>query len=296
MSLKKLRPSELLELLALVAGCLLLFYFSCRSRDGEQAVAPRESRTFGAARAEPPGDATDAAARQRAVEAAIGELIEGVALGKLDETRRAEARLALIALLERWGWGTPANRDSGAAVIVQQIFDRAKLESRSVELSVPQVRAIASVARELARELSLLAVGASPGADGISAAVPAGHERISWNLLGGFTYREGEPLPPEVTALAGRQVAIFGFMLTLGDSERPREFVLVESLWGCCFGSVPDINQTILVRVAPEGVAEYSAAPLLVTGQLEVGEQREGGYVTSLYRLVNSKLSALDAP
>ena len=298
MRLKKLRPSELLELLALLAGCALLFYFSCRGRDTAQGAAPRESRTFSAARNEParPEDTADAGARQRAVEAAIGELLERVALGEADEAHRAEAQLGLVALLERWSWGTPSNRASGAAVIVQQIFDRAKLENRSDELSIRQVRAIAGVARELARELLLLAVGSSPGADGISAAVPVGHQRINWNELGGFTYAEGAPLPPEVQALGGRDVAIFGFMLTLGDAERSREFVLVESLWGCCFGSVPDVNQTILVRTAEGASTDYSAAPLLVTGRLEVGEAREGGYVTSVYRIVDAKVAALDGP
>jgi hypothetical protein len=298
MRLKKLRPSELLELVALLAGCTLLFYFSCRGHDTAAGAAPRESRTFSAERTAPerPEDTADGAARQRAVESAIGELIERVALGQVDEAQRAEAQLSLVALLERWGWGTPENRTSGAAVIVQQIFDRAKLENRSEELSLRQVRAIAGVARELSRELLLLATGSSPGADGISAPMPPGHERVSWNQLGGFTYREGEALPAEVLALAGREVGIFGFMMTLGDAERSQRFVLVESLWGCCFGSVPDLNQTILVRVAEGTTAEYSAAPLLVTGRLEVGEEREGGYVTSVYRLVDAKVAALDAP
>ena len=127
MRLKKLRPSELLELLGLLAGCALLFYFSCRGRDTASGATPRESRTFSAERTAPesPGDTADAAARQRAVESAIGELIERVALGQVDEAQRSEAQLSLVALLERWGWGTPENRTSGAAVIVQQIFDRA---------------------------------------------------------------------------------------------------------------------------------------------------------------------------
>jgi hypothetical protein len=298
MKLRKLRPSELLELLALLAGCALLFYFSCRGHDTASGAAPRESRTFSAERTGPvrPEDTADSAARERAVQSAIGELIERVALGQVDEAQRAEAQLSLVSLLERWSWGTPENRTSGAAVIVQQIFDRAKLENRSEELSLRQVRAISGVARELSRELLLLAVGASPGADGISAAMPPGHERVSWNRLGGFTYREGEPLPGEVLAWAGREVGIFGFMMTLGDAERSPQFVLVESLWGCCFGSVPELNQTILVRVADGAAAEYSAAPLLVTGRLEVGEEREGGFVTSVYRIVDAKVSALDAP
>lgn len=95
-------------------------------------------------------------------------------------------------------------------------------------------------------------------------------------------------------ALNGQDVAIFGFMLSLGDAERLSEFVLVESLWGCCFGSVPEVNQTILVRVDPSATVEYSAAPQLVTGRLEVGEAREGGFVTSLYRIGGARVRPVE--
>jgi hypothetical protein len=294
LKLAKLRPKEVLELLLLSCGCVLLLYYSCRGHDeGGDAAVARESKTFAAVRSVPDAveDTADTVARQRAVEVAIGELIGGVALGQIDETGRAQAQRSLVTLLETWRWGSDQNRVTGAAVVVQQIFDRAKIENRSVELSVRQVQAIQGVAKELARELLLLAVGASAGADGINASLPAGHERITWNQLGSFPYSEGAALPAEVSALNGHAVGIFGFMLTLNSSEHLSEFVLVESLWGCCFGTVPEVNQTIIVRVDPRTTAQYSAAPLLVTGRLEVGEEREGGFVTSVYRIVDAQVS-----
>jgi hypothetical protein len=297
--LKKPRVSEWLELTLLVLGGLLVLYYACRTREPEQAMPARESKTFTAERAAPAGGnsalgAGDAEARQTAVELAVRELISGVALGNVDEARRAEAQLALVALLEDLSWGTEQNRATAAAVVVQMVFDRAKLENRSAELSVQQVRAIQGVSRELARELLLLAIGASPGADGISEPLPPGHTRVTWNQLGGFVYQEGAELPREVQVLNGQNVAIFGFMLTLGSSEQQTEFVLVESLWGCCFGSVPDVNQTIVVRLRPGTGAEYSAAPLLVSGRLEAGEEREGGFVTSVYRIVDAAVRPVE--
>jgi hypothetical protein len=296
---KKPSASAWLEVLALLSGVALLAYYSCRGgADQEVAQTPRESRTFAAARQEGAGvaDTSDAAARQAAVEQAVRELIQGVALGQIDEAARADVQRSLVSLLERWRWGTDDNRSTAAAVIVQQVFDQSKLQSRSVDLGPQQLRAIEGVGRELARQLLLLAVGSKPGADGIAGDVPAGHERVSWNQLGGFPYQEGAPLPPDVQALDGHPVGIFGFMLTLGDPERVTEFVLVESLWGCCFGAVPDVNQTILVRLDPQTTAAYSAAPMLVSGRLEVGERREAGFVTSLYRIVDAKLQPADAP
>jgi hypothetical protein len=297
MTPKKKRAVELLELGALLAGGTLLVYYSCREPSpSDGAEAPRERRTFAAAREDEGGEAAgDASGRRKAVEQAVRELIGGVALGQVDEGQRAEAQRELAALLERWRWGTEQDRSTAAAVIVQQVFDQAKARSSSERLSPQQLRAIDGVAKELARELLLLAAGQSPGADGLAGELPAGYERVSWNQLGGFAYREGAPLPDDVQALNGKDVGIFGFMLSLGQDERLSELVLVESLWGCCFGSVPEVNQTILVRVAPDAAVEYSAAPQLVTGRLEVGEEREGGFVTSLYRIEGARLRPFDS-
>ena len=112
------------------------------------------------------------------------ELLAGVALGRVEETQRADAQRSLAQLLERWQWGTDQNRMTAAAVIVQQVFDQAKARGSSVELSVRQLRAIEGVAQELARELLLLAVGSSPGADGLTGGEPAGPERLSWSQRG----------------------------------------------------------------------------------------------------------------
>jgi hypothetical protein len=297
--MKKPRPSEWLELSLLLSGCLLMVYFACRTPSAEQAE-PRASKTFAADRTGPAGaveapGGAEAPARQAAAEQAVRELISGVALGQVEEASRGEAQLSLVALLERLGWGSPENRTTAAAVVVQQVFDRAKLQSRSTGLSLQQVRAIQGVSKELARELLLLAIGVSAGADGINEPLPSGHARVTWNQLGGFPYEEGAELPPEVRALGGRDVGIVGFMLTLGDTEQLSELVLVESLWGCCFGSVPEVNQTILVRLLPGTNAEYSAAPQLVSGRLEAGEERQGGFVTSVYRIVDAVVRPVES-
>lgn len=297
MTLRMPRATEVVEVVALISGGALLVYYSCRATPEGQAESPRERKTFSAVRGagEQKPEPGDASGRRRAVEQAMRELIGGVALGQVDESQRADAQRALVSLLERWNWGTEQNRLTAAAVIVQQVFDQAKARAASVQLSAQQARAIEGVAGELARELLLLAAGESPGADGLSGALPPGAERVTWNQLGGFPYLDGQPLPAEVQALDGHDIGIFGFMLSLGDAENLSELVLVESLWGCCFGSVPEVNQTILVRVDPNAPVQYSAAPQLVTGRLEVGEERQGGFVTSLYRITGATLRPVES-
>jgi hypothetical protein len=40
---------------------------------------------------------------------------------------------------------------------------------------------------------------------------------------------------------------------------------------------------------------DYTSGPLIVTGVLEVGEQRQQGFVSSLYRVTDATVRPLDA-
>src|SRR4029078_7864562 len=94
-----------------------------------------------------------------------------------------------------------------------------------------QREAIQAMARERTRQLLLLAVGASPGADALPIALPDGYTKLDWKHMGGFRYVEGPELPVDIRALDGSNVGVPGFILTLGETERMREFILLESLW-----------------------------------------------------------------
>src|SRR5262249_19371335 len=159
-------------------------------------------------------------------------------------------------------------------MIVQQVFDRAKLANVNPDLSGRQHEAIRAMAGELTRQLLLLAVGASPGADALPVTLPEGHTKLDWKRIGGFRYMEGGEVPAEIRALDGLPVGVPGFILTVGETESMHEFILLESLWGCCFGAVPELNQTIVVRLGAGHTLDYTAAPVLVTGTLQVGEER----------------------
>jgi hypothetical protein len=289
----KVRASTWLEVIALGLGCGVLAYFSCRD---ESSRPSRGSKDFSAPRSETQAAANGSAeGSRRAIEMLLGNVLTGVATGEYGEERRVDLQRELMGLLEQSGSGRPETRSNAAGMIVQQIFDRAKLQTTSPALSLRQRQAILAMGKELTRQLLLLAVGASPGADAIGTTLPDGYTRIDWKRIGGFSYTEGGELPEDVRALDGRSVGVPGFILTMGDTEGLREFILLESLWGCCFGSVPDVNQTILVRLRPERAVDYTAAPVLVTGKMEVGEERQAGFVASLYRVVDATVTPLDA-
>ncbi len=287
---KKLGWGAILEGLALGLFCAGLAYVSCRERTPS---APREKKVLAADR--PGSDPDGASARRRDIELAVHDILLRIATGALPEEQRAETQNQLTALLERHAWGKPEGRAAAAAMVVQQVFDQAKMQTVTASLSSTQRQAMTGLAKELTRQLMLVATGGVPGADALEAELPEGHARVNWKRLGGFEYVEGGEVPPDLKALDRTNVGLPGFMLTLGDTQNIREFVLVESLWGCCFGTVPAVNQTLLVRLAPNETVEYTAAPIVVTGVMEVGEEKQGGFVTSLYRIADAKVRLLDA-
>jgi hypothetical protein len=291
---RRLRWSTLGEALALGLGCLVLGYFTCRDGPSEPA-RERGARIFSAARDPGSQPSSDAEQARRELEQWLAGVLTGVATGEVGEDQRSEIQSHLLRLLEQRGSGRPETRTNAAGTIVQQMFDRAKLASVSPELTARQRAAISAMAGELTRQLLLLAVGASPGADALPITLPDGVVKFDWKHMGGFRYSEGDQLPAEVKALDGQRVGVPGFILTLGDTERMHEFILLESLWGCCFGSVPELNQTIVVRLAADHAFDYTAAPVLIMGKLEVGEEKQGGFVASLYRVVDATAAPVEA-
>jgi hypothetical protein len=290
-----LRWSTLAEVLALGAGCVVLFYYTCRD-DSERPTAERSARVFSAPRDPAAAASSDAERSRREIELWFAGILTGVATGEVQEQQRAEIQRHLLQVLEQRGSGRPETRANAAGMIVQQLFDRAKLATVTPELSGRQREAIQAMAREMTRQLLLLAVGASPGADALPVALPEGYTKLDWKHMGGFRYVEGGALPADIRALDGSNVGVAGFILTLGETEGMHEFILLESLWGCCFGAVPELNQTIVVRLAPDHALDYTAAPVLITGKLEVGEEKQGGFVASLYRIVEASAVPLEAP
>jgi hypothetical protein len=290
-----LRRGTLIEMSALGLGCVVLGYFTCREPSESNAARERETRVFAAPRAGEVGGATDLEQNRQEIERILGGVLTGIARGEVSDERRGQIQADLQQLLEHRGSGRPETRANAAGMIVQQLFDRAKMATVTSDLSARQREAIPAMANELTRQMLLLAVGASPGADALPVTLPEDYTKLDWKRLGGFRSQEGGPLPTEVRALNGQKAGVAGFILTVGESEDMREFILLESLWGCCFGGVPDVNQTIVVRLARDQTLDYTAAPVLVTGTLEVGEERQGQYVASLYRLVDAEARAVES-
>ena len=111
---------------------------------------------------------------------------------------------------------------------------------------------------------------------------------VDFSVLAGFQYKEGMTLPAEITKLNGKLVRIVGFLRNEEQQNSCHEFWLVNQ--NCdCQGS-PKMNEWVFCTM-PEGkTVDLGDEPGVVTGRLEVGEQKEDEFVVSIYRLEVQKV------
>lgn len=115
---------------------------------------------------------------------------------------------------------------------------------------------------------------------------------LALQKLGNFQYdaEKGGGIPKDVLDLDGSTVKLHGFMIPIDQSERVTQFVLVADLFSCCFGQPPQLQHTAVV-ICPEGKAvQYYPEEINVTGELNVREVRDEGYVTHIFELKASSI------
>ncbi|MCP4093883.1 MAG: DUF3299 domain-containing protein [Planctomycetes bacterium] len=119
---------------------------------------------------------------------------------------------------------------------------------------------------------------------------------VDMHDLGGWEFDEGkeQPFPDHVLALDGMTFTIRGFMMPDIDFENIRKFHLVRSLFSCCFGAPPQLNEILRVTLADEDGMEYTYNTVEVTGTLRVVFEMEDGLVEDLFRLENTTYRIID--
>jgi hypothetical protein len=103
--------------------------------------------------------------------------------------------------------------------------------------------------------------------------------------LGNFDFDEtiGGNIPPDVQRLDGVHFQTTGFMIPLNQAAEITQFALVPSLTICCLGSPPQIQHTIVVST-PRGI-DFFPNPITVEGTLHVSEQKDGGFIVSIFQM-----------
>jgi len=102
-----------------------------------------------------------------------------------------------------------------------------------------------------------------------------------------------EQIPAEVKAWSGRKAVVTGFMLpTKLDNGKATEFLIMANQMACCFGTVPNMNDWVVVRM-PSGVPVVQDIPVSFYGVLKVGAMYENGYMTGIYAMDAEKMGEI---
>ncbi len=99
-----------------------------------------------------------------------------------------------------------------------------------------------------------------------------------------------EQIPANVKSWNGKKAVITGYMVPVKmDKGLVTEFLLMRNTMACCFGSVPNMNEWVVVKMK-KGVQPMMDVPVAFFGELKVGAMFENGYMTGLYELDGEKM------
>jgi len=126
-----------------------------------------------------------------------------------------------------------------------------------------------------------------------SAPADSKYTRLQFDTLKSWTYIEGKtPIPDFIKKLDGQDIEMVGFMMPLSEVKNITEFILVPSLWGCCYGQPPAVNHVVVVKMPPGQTTQFFNDVIRVRGKFSVGETKQDGYTVSLYVLTVDKIDA----
>ena len=99
-----------------------------------------------------------------------------------------------------------------------------------------------------------------------------------------------EQIPPQVKGWNKKKVMVTGYMVPVKmEKGLVTEFLLMRNTMACCFGTVPNMNEWVVVKMK-KGVQPLMDLPVAFYGELKVGAMFENGYMTGLYELEGEKM------
>lgn len=117
---------------------------------------------------------------------------------------------------------------------------------------------------------------------------------LPFDELTSWPYEDGlKGMPKRVKDLSGKKVLMTGFMLPIDEVQNIKEFLLVESLWSCCYGQPPDIHGIVRVVMPKKKTTDYFFDPLKIIGTFKVESTVMDGYCVDIYQLHVESLEAI---
>lgn len=156
------------------------------------------------------------------------------------------------------------------------------------------------------------AAAPAPAAAKARPAAVAGVTPANFDVLSGYTIEVSDELlgpvtndlpavaektnaliPQPVRELSNKNVSIKGFMLPLKvEGGLVTELLVMKDQSMCCYGTTPKLNEWVSVKMKNRGVRPLMDQAVTLFGTLHVGEMRENGYLTGIYRLDGERMEA----
>jgi hypothetical protein len=109
---------------------------------------------------------------------------------------------------------------------------------------------------------------------------------LTFEDISSWPYEDGlKGMPDPVRKLDGQKVMMTGFMLPIDEVENISKFLLVQSLWSCCFGQPPDVNGLVRVEMQGGKRVEYQYDPIRIIGTLVIKANYDDDYCIDIYTL-----------
>ena len=179
------------------------------------------------------------------------------------------APVVLLFLATYFSSGTISDTSASWRISVSRRFNNLSRASRNFSSSAITITSSKNFATAGPSFAATAAPAATPGAK-----PPTGEEQI----------------PPAVKSWNGKKAVITGYMVPVKmDKGLVTEFLLMRNTMACCFGTVPNMNEWVIVKMK-KGVAPMMDIPVAFYGQLKVGAMFENGYMTGLYELDAEKM------
>jgi hypothetical protein len=155
---------------------------------------------------------------------------------------------------------------------------------------------------------SVLAVAETPALPK-PAEVDGGYLKVGFEILAGYKFEAPpfdpsapptatpatgeEQIPAEIKELSGKPALVTGYMMPVRmENGLVTEFLLVRDPAMCCYGTVPNMNEWIVVKMK-NGVRPLMDVPVSFYGKLQVGAMFENGYPTGIYLLEGERMGAV---
>lgn len=117
---------------------------------------------------------------------------------------------------------------------------------------------------------------------------------LTFEEIESWPYEDGlTGMPKALKKMDGEKVMMTGFMLPIDEVEDIKEFLLVQSLWSCCYGQPPDINGIVRVVMKGKSRIDYQFDPIKIVGTFKVEAAYEDGYCLDIYQLHADSVEAI---